>query len=91
MLDQRSVCIAANVIRFTAFRLCLRYSSPLTWRLEIMGLENTITEQDLDAAAERFVQRCRQDSKEIELDLAVDGLSESIVSRFMRLITFGRW
>ncbi len=56
-----------------------------------MGLENTITEQDLDAAAERFVQRCRQDSNEIELDLAVDGLSESIVSRFMRLITFGRW
>jgi len=55
-----------------------------------MGLENTITEQDLDAASKQFVQGFRQDNKEFEPDLAVDGLSESIVSKVIRLITF-RW
>ncbi len=55
-----------------------------------MGLENTITEQDMDAASQRFVRGFRDDNKDFEPDLAVDGLSESIVSRFIRLITFGR-
>ncbi len=55
-----------------------------------MGLENTVTEQDLDAAPQQFVQGFRKDNKEFEPDLAVDGLSESIISRFIRLITFGR-
>jgi len=55
-----------------------------------MGLENTITEQDMDATSRQFVQGFRDDNKDFEPDLAVDGLSESIVSRFIRLITFGR-
>lgn len=55
-----------------------------------MGLENTITEQDLDAASRQFVQGFRQDNKELEPDLAVDGLSESIISRFIRLIACRR-
>ena len=55
-----------------------------------MGLENTITEHDLDAASQQFVQGFRKDCTEFEPDLAVDGLSESIVSRIIRLITFRR-
>jgi hypothetical protein len=55
-----------------------------------MGLENTITEQDLDAASQEFVQGFRNDGKELEPDLAVDGLSESIIAKLIRLITFRR-
>ena len=55
-----------------------------------MGFENTITEQDMDAASQQFVRGFRDDNKDFEPDLAVDGLSESIVSRLIRLITFGR-
>ena len=55
-----------------------------------MGLENTITEPDLDAASRQFVHGYQTDGKEFEPDLAVDGLSDSIVSRIIRLITFRR-
>ncbi|MCH8307377.1 MAG: hypothetical protein IH930_04475 [Proteobacteria bacterium] len=55
-----------------------------------MGSENTITERDMDANSQQFVRGFRDASKDFEPDLAVDGLSESIVSRFIRLITFGR-
>ncbi len=55
-----------------------------------MGLENTITEQDLGAASKHFVQGFRQDQIDIEPDLAVDGLSGSIISKLIRLITFRR-
>ena len=56
----------------------------------IMGLENTITELDLDPATQQFIQGLRNDSGEFEPDLAVDGLSESVISRFVRLIAFRR-
>jgi hypothetical protein len=55
-----------------------------------MSLDSTITEQDLDATSQQIFQGFRNDNKELEPDLAVDGLSESIISRFIRLITFGR-
>ena len=55
-----------------------------------MGLENTITEQDLDATSQEFVQGFRNDGKELEPDLTVDGLSESIIAKLIRLITFRR-
>ncbi len=55
-----------------------------------MGSENTVTEQDMDATSQQFVRGFRDDSKDFEPDLVVDGLSESLVSRFIRLITFGR-
>lgn len=54
------------------------------------GLENTITEHDMDPAARQFVQGFRNDSSDIEPDLSVDGLSESILSRLFHLFTFGR-
>ncbi|MFQ6005771.1 MAG: hypothetical protein ACE5OQ_09730 [Woeseia sp.] len=55
-----------------------------------MGTENTITEQDMDAASRRFVQGLHQDNTNFEPDLAVDGLTDSILSSFIRLITFRR-
>lgn len=50
-----------------------------------MAYENTITEQDMDAASKQFVQGLRGDSAEFEPDLAVDGMSESILSRIFGL------
>ena len=55
-----------------------------------MALENTITEQDMDQASLTFVQGFRSEDTDHEPDLAVDGLSESLLSRFLRLITFRR-
>ena len=55
-----------------------------------MSLDNTITEQDLDATSQQLFQGFPNDNKDIEPDLGVDGLSESILSRFIRLITFNR-
>lgn len=55
-----------------------------------MSLESTITEQDLDATSQQFVRSFRQDGEECEPDLAVDGLTESLMSRLVGLLTFGR-
>ncbi|MGB5626888.1 MAG: hypothetical protein WBM61_14205 [Woeseiaceae bacterium] len=55
-----------------------------------MAFENTITENDMDAGAQQFVQGLRRDSADIEPDLAVDGLSESILSRLLGLFGIGR-
>lgn len=50
-----------------------------------MAFDNTITEQDMDANSQQFVQGLRGDVGDIEPDLSVDGLSESILSRIMGL------
>ncbi|MGI9248126.1 MAG: hypothetical protein ACR2QI_03885 [Woeseiaceae bacterium] len=55
-----------------------------------MAFENTVTEQDLDANARQIVENLRSEGVEIEPDLAVDGLSESILSRLLRLFGIGR-
>ncbi len=55
-----------------------------------MAFENTITERDLDANAQQIVQGFRSDSGDIEPDLAVDGLSESVLSRILGLFGAGR-
>ncbi len=55
-----------------------------------MSFENTITEHDMDANSQQFVQGLRGDSSDIEPDLAVDGLSESILSRILGLFGVGR-
>jgi hypothetical protein len=55
-----------------------------------MAFENTITENDLDANSQHFVQGLRNDSFDLEPDLAVDGLSESVLSRLMGLFGMGR-
>jgi len=55
-----------------------------------MAFENTITEQDMDANSQQFVQELRADSGDLEPDLVVDGLSESILSRILGLFGVGR-
>ncbi|GMR17176.1 MAG: hypothetical protein BMS9Abin32_236 [Gammaproteobacteria bacterium] len=55
-----------------------------------MGLENTTTEQTLDATSRQLVQGPRNDAHDFEPDLAVDGLSESIVSRLLRMLNLSR-
>lgn len=55
-----------------------------------MAFENTITEQDMDANSQQFVQGLPGESSDFEPDLAVDGLSESILSRILGLFGVGR-
>ena len=55
-----------------------------------MAFDNTITEYDVDANSQQFVQGLRGDGGDIEPDLAVDGLSESILSRIFGLFGVGR-
>jgi hypothetical protein len=50
-----------------------------------MAFENTITEQDMDANTQQYVQGLRGELGDMETDLSVDGLSESILSRIMGL------
>ena len=50
-----------------------------------MAFENTITEQDMDAASRSMVKGLRAESADFEPDLAVDGLSDSILARLLRL------
>ena len=54
-----------------------------------MAFENTITENDLDANSQNFVQGLRADNLDIEPDLTVDGLSPSILSRLLGLFGAG--
>jgi len=56
----------------------------------MMAFETTITENDLDANSQKFVQGLRADSFDSEPDLTVDGLSDSILSRFLGLFGIGR-
>ncbi len=55
-----------------------------------MGWENTVTEQEMDTTSLQFVQGLHKDLKEVEPDLAVDGLSESILSRILRILRLGK-
>jgi hypothetical protein len=55
-----------------------------------MAFENTITEQDMDPQTQAFVQGLRGDLGDMEPDLSVDGLSESLLSRIMGLFSGGK-
>jgi hypothetical protein len=55
-----------------------------------MAFENTITEQNMDANSQQFVQGLRGELGDIEPDLSVDGLSESILSRILGLFGAGK-
>lgn len=54
-----------------------------------MAFERTITEQNMDDASRQFVQSFRADSGQSEPDLDVDGLSESLLSRLIRIFSSG--
>ncbi len=55
-----------------------------------MSFDSTITEFEMDASTQQLVQDLRGDAGDYEPDLAVDGLSESILSRFLGLFGVGR-
>lgn len=55
-----------------------------------MAFESTVTEQDMDASSQQFVQGLRGDTGTSEPDLSVDGLSESILSRILGLFSAGK-
>lgn len=54
-----------------------------------MAFETTITEQNMDEASRQFVQGFRTSAGQSELDLDVDGLSESILSRLLGIFRSG--
>ncbi len=51
-------------------------------------MDQTITEQDLDQDSREYLQSLG--SKAGEPDLAIDGLTDSLLSRLLRLFSFGR-
>ena len=55
-----------------------------------MAFEDTPTEEDLDAGVQQFVQGLCREIGDSEPDLAVDGLSESILAKFIGLFRTGR-
>ena len=55
-----------------------------------MAFDSTITEHDMDASSQQFVQGLRGESSDYDPDLAVDGLSESMLSRILGLFGVGR-
>lgn len=55
-----------------------------------MAFENTITEYDMDANSQQFVQGLRGAAGDREPDLAVDGLNDSILSKILGLFGIGK-
>lgn len=55
-----------------------------------MAFDNTITEHDLDRTTKNFVAGLDAENEDFEPDLAVDGLSESLLSRVLGLFGLGR-
>ena len=51
-------------------------------------MDNTITEHDLDSTSQSFVQSLRNEPLDIENDLSVDGLSDSLMSRVFGFFMF---
>ena len=75
---------------FTEFDIWFEYGYVVFKRNTTMAFENTITEKDLDAKSQHFVQGLRAENQDYEPDLAVDGLSDSILSRILGLFGMGR-
>lgn len=55
-----------------------------------MAFDNTITEYDLEANTKFVVQGLGAEQQDCEPDLAVDGLSDSVLSRFLGLLRLTR-
>lgn len=54
-----------------------------------MAFDTTITERDLDGPAKELVQGFQADYDDFEPDLSVDGLSDSVLSRFLGFFGLG--
>lgn len=55
-----------------------------------MAFENTITEQDMDQKSRQLIMGLRGELGDMEPDLSVDGLSESLLSRIIGLFGKGK-
>jgi hypothetical protein len=51
-----------------------------------MAFDSTITEKDMDATSQNLALAGSADTGDYEPDLAVDGLSDSILARLLRLL-----
>lgn len=52
------------------------------------NVDRSIAEQELDTTSQDFGQSLRNEGLDVENDLAVDGLSESLMSRLFSLFMF---
>jgi hypothetical protein len=50
-------------------------------------MDTTMTELDLDATSQPFVESLRPEGPDFDPDLAVDGLSDSLLSRLLSFLT----
>ena len=50
-----------------------------------MSFDSTITEYEMDASTQKFIQGLRSDTGDLEPDLAVDGLTDGLFSRLFGL------
>ena len=55
-----------------------------------MAFDSTITEHDMDANSRAYAEGMRAERQSFEPDLAVDGLTDSVFSRFLKLFGIGR-
>lgn len=55
-----------------------------------MAFDKTITEYDLDGSTEKLVAGLEARNEDFEPDLAVDGLTDSLLSRVLGLFRPGR-
>lgn len=55
-----------------------------------MAFENSITEKDLDPGTKKYLDGLSASNDDGEPDLAVDGLSDSLLSRLLGLFGIGR-
>jgi hypothetical protein len=50
-----------------------------------MAFESTITEKDMDTGSQALAHTVRGDKADFEPDLSVDGLSDTILAKLLRL------
>jgi hypothetical protein len=53
-------------------------------------LDSTITDEDLDVTSARFAQGFRDECRDSDPDLSVDGLAESFFMRLVRALSIRR-
>ncbi len=55
-----------------------------------MAFENTMTELEMDPKTQRLVQSLRGEGPDAELDLDVDGMTPTLLSRLIGLFSRGK-
>ncbi|MBT8082660.1 MAG: hypothetical protein KJP08_04180 [Gammaproteobacteria bacterium] len=55
-----------------------------------MAFDSTMTEFEMDPGTQQFIQRLRSDNDNFEPDLAVDGLTNGLLARLIRLFYWVR-